>query len=191
MFLSFSLWASRLSFTYSLNCCAPCEILVLSGPQNHYTLYLNDGLCAREGEPKALEASVLVCSTLGQAGFLVNDKKSIWKPTQHLQWLGFVIDLSKGHIEVPAERVVAVKRKLQSICQLSLVPAKMLASVVGSIISMSLHGYWASESFHDPLYVCTVADWISWWVRLEITPEARQELEFWRVCMADYKCQLI
>ena len=101
-------------------------------------VYLDDGLCAREGEPKALETSVLVCSTLSQAGFLVNAKKSVWKPTQRLQWLGFVIDLSKGHIEVPVERVAAVKGKLQSIYQLSLVPPKMLASVVGSIISMSL-----------------------------------------------------
>ena len=60
----------------------PCEILALTGSQNHYTLYLDDGLCAREGKRKALEASVLVCSTLGQAGFLVNAKKSIWKLTQ-------------------------------------------------------------------------------------------------------------
>ena len=35
-------------------------------------VYHDDGLCVREGEPKALEASVLVCSTLSQAGFLVN-----------------------------------------------------------------------------------------------------------------------
>ena len=32
---------------------------------------------------------------------------------------------------------------------------------------------------------------VSWWVRLEITPEDRQELEFWRACMADYNCQPI
>ena len=32
---------------------------------------------------------------------------------------------AKGHIEVPVERVAAVKGKLQSIYQLSLVPAKM------------------------------------------------------------------
>ena len=75
-------------------------------------------------ELKALEASVLVCSTVNQVSFLVNAKKSVWKPTQRLQWQGFVINLSKGHIEVPVERVAAVKGKLQSICQLSLVPAK-------------------------------------------------------------------
>ena len=62
-------------------------------------VYLDDGLCAMGGESNALEASTLVQSTLSQAGFVANVKKSIWKPTQRLQWLGFVIDLSQGQIE--------------------------------------------------------------------------------------------
>ena len=65
-----------------------------------------------------------------------NNKKSIWEPTQRLQWLGFVVDLSKGQIEVPAERVTALEFKLQEICKWKLIPAKRLASVVGIIISM-------------------------------------------------------
>ena len=32
---------------------------------------------------------------------------------------------------------------------------------------------------------------VYWWVRLEITPEAWQELEFWRSCMVDYNFQPI
>ena len=135
-------------------------------------VYLDDGLCAREGEPKALEASKLVCSTLNQASFLVNAKKSVWKPSQRLQWLRFVIDLSKGHIEVSVERVAAVKRKLQSICKLSLVPAKMLASVVGSIISMSLVIAPVSRFMTRCMYALLETRF-SWWVRLEITPEVQ------------------
>ena len=101
-------------------------------------VYLDDGLCAVDGESNALVASQLVRSTLEQAGFVANVDKSIWTPTQRLQWLGFVIDLSKGQIEVPTEKVVALRSKLQVMCQLQKVQAKQLASVVGSIISMSL-----------------------------------------------------
>ena len=32
---------------------------------------------------------------------------------------------------------------------------------------------------------------LSWWEMLEITPEARQELEFWKACLVDYNCQPI
>ena len=44
-------------------------------------VYLDDGLCAMDRESNALEASVMVRSTLSQAGFVANDKKSIWEPT--------------------------------------------------------------------------------------------------------------
>ena len=101
-------------------------------------VYLDDALCAMDGKSNTLEASTLVQSTLSQAGFVANVKKSIWKPTQRLQWLRFVIDLSQGLIEVPRDRLTAVACKLQRICQLKLVPDKQLASVVGSIISMGL-----------------------------------------------------
>ena len=139
--------------------------------------YLDDGICASEVEPKALEASVSVHSALSQAGFEVNVEKSIWKPTQCIQWLGFVIYLSMEHIEIPAERLAVVKGKLQSICQLSLVPAKMLVSVVGSIISISL-AIGPVSCFMTHCMYALLETKVSWWLRLEITPEAWQELKF-------------
>ena len=93
---------------------------------------------ATKGETNALEASALVQSTLNCAGFVAHATKSIWKPTQRLQWLGFVVGLSKGQIEVPEDKLAAVKVKLQKNYQSRLVSAKHLASVEGSIISMSL-----------------------------------------------------
>ena len=153
-------------------------------------VYLDDGVCAVEGECNALEASLHVRSTLSKAGFVVNAAKSVWKPTQRLQWLGFVIDLSKGHIEVPTERLETVVCKLQCICQLSVVPAKLLASVVGSIISMSLAMGPVSRFMTRGMYALLESR-VSWWESLEISPDARQELEFWRACMSDYNCQPI
>ena len=101
-------------------------------------VYLDDGLCVVAGEDKALEASALVKSTLENAGFVANVKKSVWTPTQRLQWLGFVVDLSKGHIVVPCERLGALQRKLESVCKVETLCARQLASVIGTIISMSL-----------------------------------------------------
>ena len=181
MFLPFSHLVSRLPVIYSLN---PLVRYCRSqGLKSLYTLMM--GICASEGESKALEASVLVHSTLIQASFVVNAEKSIWKPTQHLQWLGFVID-----IEVPAERLAAVKGKLQSICQLKLVPAKLLASALGSLISMSL-AIGPVSCFMTRCMYALLETKVSWSVRLEITPEPRHELEFWMVFMADYNCQPI
>jgi hypothetical protein len=125
-------------------------------------VYLDDGLCAMGGEAKALEASELVRSTLDQAGFVVNAKKSVWRPTQRLQWLGFIVDLDKGQIEIPAERVAALRSKLQSVCPLQRVPAKTLASVVGSIISMSLAIGPVSRFMTRSMY-SLLETRLSWW----------------------------
>ena len=153
-------------------------------------VYLDDGLCAVSGESNALAASQLVSSTLEQAGFVINTAKSNWTPTQRLQWLGFVIDLSKGHIEVPADKVAALKSKLHSICQLSKVQAKQLASIVGSIISMSLAVGPVSRFMTRCLYT-VLETRHSWWDSLDITEDARQELEFWKACLTDFDCQPI
>ena len=125
-------------------------------------VYLDDGLCAMDGESNALEASVMVRSTLSQADFVANDKKSIWEPTQRLQWLGFVVDLSKGQIEVPAERVTALESKLQEICKWKLIPAKRLASIVGNTISMSLAIGPVSRLMTRSMYTLLETR-LSWW----------------------------
>ena len=107
-----------------------------------------------------------------------------------MQWLGFVLDLSKGQIEVPEDRIAAVKVKLQKICQARLVSAKHLASVVGSIISMSLAIGPVACSMTRSMYTLLETR-LSWWESLEITLEAREELEFWKACLADFNCQPI
>ena len=153
-------------------------------------VYLDDGLCTMESEAKACEASALVQSTLRCAGFVTNDKKSLWKPTQRLQWLGFVLDLTKGHVEVPSERLVALQTKLESVCALRTVCARQLASVVGTIMSMSLAFGPVSRFMTCSMYMLLESR-LSWWSELEITQDARQELKFWRACMATYNRQPI
>ena len=72
-------------------------------------VYLDDGLCTVSGQENAHKSSVFVESTPEKSGFVANVRKSIWEPTQHLQWLGFILDMSKGHIETPIERLSVAK----------------------------------------------------------------------------------
>ena len=38
--------------------------------------------------------------------------------------------------------------------------------------------------------MCTLLETrLSWWEILDITPDARQELEFWKACFSNYNCQ--
>ena len=101
-------------------------------------MYLDDGLCAVADYTPAVEASLLVCSTLDQAGFVAHPTNSKWEPTQRLVWLGFVIDLALGQIEVPQEKITSLQKVLRQFRPATFVQARKIASIIGRIISMGL-----------------------------------------------------
>ena len=155
-------------------------------------VYLDDGLCATAGRQRALEESHLVQATLNRAGFVVHPTKSVWEPIQRLTWLGFVIDLALGQIEVPREKVVALQRKLAQAqaCQYSPIPARQLASIVGRIISMGLAIGPVSRFMTRSLYA-TLESRMAWCERLTLSQDAQAELSFWAASLTEYNSQPI
>lgn len=78
-------------------------------------MYLDDGLAVATNKQQALKASQLVQSTLAKAGFVAHPEKSQWVPVQKFYWLGFVINLVAGEIEVPEDKILAVKELMLKI----------------------------------------------------------------------------
>ena len=91
-----------------------------------------------KGEEPAINASTQVKSDLENAGFIINAEKSIWAPSQAIEWLGFHIDLNRGIFAVPPEKIESLKSAIKHIREVPQVPARLLASVIGKIMSMSL-----------------------------------------------------
>ena len=91
-------------------------------------------VCAENCKQLAYAANQLIFRTLEQAGFSVHPVKSVREPTQHLTWLGLIIDMALGQIEVPQCKIAAVCKMLKCIKQASQVKAKCLASVLGKIM---------------------------------------------------------
>ena len=116
--------------------------------------------------------------------------KSIWQPTQCLQWLGFVIDLALGQLEVPQEKLVALRQALDRACQTSRMLARQLASIVGRIISMGLAIGPVSRFMTRSLYAVLETKY-GWCDLLTLPPEAQDELRFWAACIGDYNSQPI
>ena len=75
-------------------------------------------------------------------------------------------------------------------CQSRLVSARNLASVVGSLMSISLAIGPVARFMTRSMYTLLETR-LSWWELLEITPEAKDELEFWQASLAEYNCQPI
>ena len=141
-------------------------------------IYLDDGIVAVCGKDRAISESVLVKSDLENAGFVINVEKSQLDPSHSIEWLGFVIDLSKGEFSVPDSKLSKLKYKLQEIKNSKLVSERQIASVAGTIISMPLSLGSVSRIMTRGLYA-VLNNRTSWYQMLSLTKEALKEIDFW------------
>ena len=119
------------------------------------------------------------------AGFVANTTKSQWEPSRKGQWLGFELDLEQGFISVPLEKVdnlLAMAADAQS------VQAKVLASIVGKIISMGL-GIGPIVRLRTRCMYALLNSRVSWFDWLVIDDDVREEIDFWHNCIQFFNGQ--
>ena len=92
----------------------------------HIVLYLDDAIDCEKDLPTARFASETVRSDLAKAGVIANSAKSVWGPTQVLQWLGLEWNLVDGSISIPQARLDKLLESLQLFK--NMVPSRFLAS---------------------------------------------------------------
>lgn len=141
-------------------------------------LYLDDGVVAVEHEVEAKKTSMLVQNDLIRAGFVINIAKSNLEPARRRTWLGFNIDLEKGCVSVPTAKVESLKLLIRQVASRKFVSARQLASVIGKIISMALAMGPVARLMTRNLYALLNTR-TEGCCNLEITPAAREELNFW------------
>ena len=107
----------------------------------HIFTYLDDGAGADSSFREAQEVSDLMRRDVKLSGFVANEIKSQWTPTQRGEVLGFVLDLSAGTFQVPQRRVdsFCVLLKTQRICGLC-------PSAVSLHRPFGLHGFGSRTS---------------------------------------------
>jgi len=145
---------------------------------------------AVKGKGKAAHESAIVREDLQRAGFVVNIDKSQWIPSQEIDWLGFTINLSKGEFSVRDSKLNRLRQKLFELNRVELVGAKQIASVVGTIVSMSLALGRVTHLITRSLYA-VLNSRESWCQRLTLTKEIQDEVKFWLVRVSEFNGQNI
>ena len=138
-------------------------------------LYLDDGIIAVSGKVAAAQASHKVRQDLRDAGLVEHIEKCNWVPTQQITWLGFLLDLGKGQIFVPTDKVERLKSSLVQVLDRPTLKARNLASIIGKLISMSLAVGPVARLMTRSLYAILNTRCQS----LPVSREARQEIQFW------------
>ena len=141
-------------------------------------VYLDDGICATQGKANAERDSLSIQKDLCEAGFVTNLAKCKWTPSQQCTWLGFNIDLLLGKVSVPPEKISALQAQLALASTEDKLPPKYLASITGKIISMSVALGPVARLMTRGLYALINARQ-SWCEVMEISDNAKSELQFW------------
>ena len=73
---------------------------------------------------------------MSSAGFIANDEKSVWEPTQVLDWLGLTWNSILGTLKIVDRRITKILKTIYHIINSNfMVSARSLASFTGQIIS--------------------------------------------------------
>ena len=99
-------------------------------------LFLDDGWLIDSDRDICAVLATNIWSDLRKSGFITNDKKSQWCPSQVLEWLGIIWNTIDGTISISERRVNSITKSVDKILFSDrLVSARELASLVGRIIS--------------------------------------------------------
>ncbi len=104
----------------------------------HIFVFIDDGLGMAKTEVEASLFASIVRSDLAFFSFLEQVKKSIWKPSVQLKWLGTIIDLRRKIISVPQEKRESTVEALRMCLSRNKVSARQLCRAAGLINSLAL-----------------------------------------------------
>ncbi|XP_057296266.1 uncharacterized protein LOC130625224 [Hydractinia symbiolongicarpus] len=102
-----------------------------------FSCFIDDGAGTSKTYEATLRASNFVRDSLKKSGFVANNDKSLWSPTQNMTWLGINLDLKKKLFSILSQRLISTLSSLQFILDsLPYTSARKLGKFCGKIISM-------------------------------------------------------
>ena len=99
-------------------------------------IFLDDGWATVQDKQGCSITAQAVRKDLSSAGFITNDEKSVWEPTQTLNWLGITWNSVLGTLKIVDRRITKILCTIDQIIDANfMVSARRLASFTGQIIS--------------------------------------------------------
>ena len=105
-------------------------------------------------------------------------------------WLGFIVDVGLGQIEVPIEKIEALPGAISPLSCSKHIQARKLASILGRIVSMGL-AFGTMTRFMTRSLYAVLESRMAWCEVLPLSNEALEELEFWSQSLECYNARPI
>ena len=97
--------------------------------------YIDDLITLNMSVQECVAHVKLICSLLDSLGFTINLEKSVFTPSQTMEFLGIIIDSRTMTLELPLKKVDAIKGFIRSMLEASQVTVRDLAKLIGKLTS--------------------------------------------------------
>ena len=151
-------------------------------------LYMDDGSGGHSTVEGAKVVAKQMKADLLRAGFVPNEQKSQWEPSQTVKMLGMRIDLKVGRIFATERRVARLKECLARLSGLAAPPAREVARLAGFLLSMSL-ALGPICRLRTRAFYSMILSRSSWYAPVKWPNVARCDLEFWSTVFEDWHGQ--
>ena len=154
-------------------------------------LFLDDGWMIDSDRDTCTTLAASIWSDLRKAGFITNDEKSQWCPSQVCEWLGIIWNTINGTIALSERRensiAIAIDRILSSDRSVS---ARVLASLLGRIIPGG--AVFGNISRLMTRYCSiSVASAQNWDFKFYLDQYCIRELNFWKSNLKRLNCRVV
>ena len=142
-------------------------------------VYLDDGIDMEGNLVTSEHNSTIIQSDLHSSGFLPNQDKCVWQPTQEIDWLGIQWNGLVGKITISPHRIESILHNLQKILSDPHISARKLASIVGKIVSTGpvTQNLARIMTRHSQMSVVSAQDWDT---PFQLDAYCTLEFEFWK-----------
>ena len=150
-------------------------------------VYLDDILLIGNS-PQSVEKHLrIMLQDLEAAGMVVNQKKSQLVPTQQVEHLGFMVDIQKGLLQVPQEKMKNIRKELGKILTHSEMTCRKMAAILGATRSF-LMAMPFLRAFADQLVqFVNQQERIGWDKRIQIPSALQAQVREMSVIMETWK----
>ena len=140
-------------------------------------IYLDDILLLRTTKNQVQHLLDIMLQDLKDSGMQINFSKSIVHPSQNLPHLGFILDLQRGRLLVPPEKLKMVRKELGKIVTKDTMTVRKMSAILGQIRSfLTALPFLRAFTDHLVLFIKNSTNW-GWDHQVQIPLDLKTQLK--------------
>lgn len=145
------------------------------------TIYLDDLLLIGESYEKCLNNIHTTQNLITSLGFIINEEKSVLSPSTSCKFLGYIINSSKLHVELPSDKKDHITKEVRKFISTERCKIRHFAQLVGLLCSAcpAIEYGWLYTKQLERAKFLSLQGHNNYEKTMSVPPSLRPELKWW------------